>query len=1375
MSNMNLNFQNKNNNRIIKEDNKGDMGTYQKFEIEKTFSRKQNPSSKFALDPQELETLMGKYKERGTDFQDLKYFETKPIQELLQNLQTDSEKGISSIEGREAAFGSNKVFVEPVPPFCSYVCDALEDMMVRILIVAAIVSIVLGVAFGDDPSQDWIDGVSIVVAVLVVVLVGSITDYQKEQKFHELNEVQAEGTKYKLIRNGVPQDHISDDLLVGDLIMINYGDIMAADILLIEGNGIKMDESALTGESDAMKKETYDKCNELLKKGEKKLPSPLILSGTNCVEGSGKGIILAVGEHSQKGIIRRTVDNAQEDSKTPLEMKLERIAEMIGYFGLGAGIVTLVALFIRYGINFVNEDKEYKKSSKEESLIANVLFNIPYKKNDDEMTNHVNNDLRDPTKSIAMEILDIIILCISIIVVAIPEGLPLAVTLSLAFSIKKMMDYNNLVRKMHACETMGGANYICTDKTGTLTKNEMSVFTVLTGRSKTELKQNLEIADVGKLNAKTNNDEIKQIRENHDTLFKNETFWETIKVAIALNVECTIKKLDNPNINGDMEICETKNKTDKAFIDFLYRFKSPISIIKEKFLTDEKSYKQFPFDSKKKRMTTFVHNNVFKTGYRLLSKGGGENARIFCKYFLDPETGEQKPLNDVVSSQIKQSIEEFNKNKLRSLYIAYKDISKDEYENAEKENNNGKLIDQYDLVFLAVFGIKDSLRDGVKEAVKKCHEASVNVIMVTGDNIVTATAIAKDCNILENDVDLKNLGPKDIEEDPELMNNDNKKESYINSLLKNQPRALTGNSFYTTVGGLICEVCDLDTNLCKCPKTESEAKQLAQKTNTAPKKVKKDVIKYMDKFKKITERLRVMARSQPLHKYALVLGLKSLKNVVAVTGDGTNDAPALSKSDVGFAMFAGTDIAKEASDIVIIDNNFSSIVTAIIYGRNIYDNIRKFLQFQLSVNFCACILVFVCACVGNESPLTPIQMLWVNLIMDSLGSLALATEPPYEELLQRKPTKRNESIINGRMWKHIVTQSLIQILLLLVLYLGAPEFIIEQNIKRKTENKIIKYCFAEYPGKDTDHIVYGTESKWTTTGELIGSRKSFCGKYASCQSLFVAFNEYQNINSATVHMTIIFNVFVFYTLFNQINCRVIDDSFNIFVRMNKSLLFPLICLCEMGLQTVIIFVGKSAFHIVNDGLTGVQWGICLGLSAITFVVSFIIKIIPLEYCIDKCLKEKNEVKSDDGIKELKEDVNKDVDEEIIDNTNNEKVKNKVYKKRKVDGYFDRDIRVVRMNNNNGAYSKTNLNYNNFNENDDFNDDFSNNYNNYNNDNRYNNRNKKANYKNNQYNKQTGQIRYRNLNVNMNMNPRQQGSSGYTGGRSNEGYGGSRGY
>ena len=1202
-----------------------------------------NTKNGFDISVIELENIMGKYKERGSDFQDIKYLREKGIDELVYLLKTNTENGLYSLEGREEAFGSNKVFVEPVPPFCSYVWEALKDLMVRILIVAAVVSIVLGVTFSEDPSKDWIDGVSIVIAVLVVVLVGSITDYQKEQKFHELNEVQAEGTKYKLIRKGQPEDHISDDLLVGDLIMINYGDIMAADVLLIEGNGIKMDESALTGESDAMKKEKLEKCIELLNKGEKKLPSPLILSGTNCIEGSGKGIVIAVGEHSQKGIIRRTVDNAQENSQTPLEAKLERIAELIGYFGIGAGIVTLIALMIRFGINFSKENKDYSETSKVESIVTGILFNMPYKRVDQKIMNHADNDLHDPKMEVAEEILNIIILCISIVVVAIPEGLPLAVTLSLAFSIKKMMDYNNLVRKMHACETMGGANYICTDKTGTLTKNEMSVFQVLTGSWNIELKQNLDVEEVGKLNSKKkNNDEVRQIREDHKTYFENIIYWETLKVAIALNVDASIKKLDKENINGDTEICETKNKTDKAFIDFLYRFKSPISIEKEKYLKDERNYKQFPFDSKKKRMTTFIKNNDFPTGYRLFSKGGGENARIFCKYYLDPNSGERKALDDSISMQIKQSIEEFNKHKLRSLYIAYKDISQYEYDNCEKPGDNNKLIDEFDLVFLAVFGIKDSLRDGVKEAVRKCHEASVNVIMVTGDNIVTATAIAKDCRILGDDIDLKNLGPQDIENDPELINDPSKREEYIETLLENQPRALTGNSFYTSVGGLICEVCQEGTNLCKCPKTESEARQLAEKSGQEKKPVKKDIIKNMDNFKKITERLKVMARSQPIHKYALVLGLKALKNVVAVTGDGTNDAPALSKSDVGFAMFAGTDIAKEASDIVIIDNNFSSIVTAIIYGRNIYDNIRKFLQFQLSVNFCACILVFICACVGNETPLTPIQMLWVNLIMDSLGSLALATEPPYEELLQREPTKRNESIINGRMWKHIIMQSICQIILLVILYLLAPEFVKEKNLTRLAENNLINYCYSEFPGKDVNHIIYGTGVKWTVTGKLIHSRKDFCGNYQYRRTLDDAYEEYINANNATTHMCLIFNIFVFYTLFNQINCRVIDDSFNIFVRINRSLLFPLICILEMCLQVVIIYIGKAPFHIINDGFSGEQWGICIGLSAITFVVSFIIKLIPVENYIDKLIAPKKEEEMKEENEKMKViDMNKD--------------------------------------------------------------------------------------------------------------------------------------
>ena len=1173
----------------------------------------------FGIDAVELEKIIGKYKERGTEYQDIKYFEeNEGTEKLFNSLKTDVEKGIYSTKGREETFGSNKVFLEEVPHFCMFVWESLEDLMVRILIASALVQIILSAAVSNDgESTDWVDGVSIVLAILVVVLVGSITNYKKEQKFHELNEIQAEGTKFIVIRNGTPEQLTSDDLLVGDLISVVYGDVVAADLLLVEGNGIKMDESALTGESDAMKKEPFQKCLELKKNGEK-VPSPIILSGTHCIEGNGKAIVLAVGDHSQKGIIKRTVYNAQEKSQTPLEQKLDRIAELIGYFGLIAGIVTLIALFIRFGVRFSVEMKEYDKDSKIEAIMTAYLQNDPHEILDLEVKSHTNNKLINPVSEIYGQIIDIIILCVSIIVVAIPEGLPLAVTLSLAFSIKKMMDKNNLVRKMHACETMGGANYICTDKTGTLTKNEMSVFKILTGKGEKELAQNMEVTNVGKLDDDDSNKNNKQIREDYKTIFSNQTFWDTLKLAIALNVDSTITKLNEPDINGDMEICETKNKTDKAFIDFLYRFRSPISVEKEKYLKVEGTYKQFPFDSKRKRMTTFVLNKAFQKGCRLFSKGGAENVSTFCKSYLDPDTGSIKPLENGIISRIKESIEEFNKNKLRSLYIAYKDITEKEYNECEKVNNDNKLIDQYDLVFLAVFGIKDSLRDGVKEAVQKCKDASVNVIMVTGDNIITATAIAKECNILGDDIDLKNLEKNQIEENPEQMNDALKKNDYINELLTNQPQALTGNSFYNIVGGLICEECRIDSNFCKCPKTEAEAKQIAKDTKQDPKPIKKDAIKNIDNFKKITENLKVMARSQPLHKYALVLGLKSLGSVVAVTGDGTNDAPALSKSDVGFAMFAGTDIAKQASDIVIIDNNFSSIITAIIYGRNIYDNIRKFLQFQLTVNFCACLIVFICACIGNETPLTPIQMLWVNLIMDSLGSLALATEPPYEELLKREPTKRNESIINGRMWKHIIIQSLVQITILLVLYLLAPKFIRERDLIRLAENSLIYYCYGKLPG-DTDpkNIIYGTESYWDNNIRLLKNIDSEeCGEFSKRINLSLAYQEYYKSNGASSHMTIIFNVFVYYTLFNQINCRVIDDSFNIFIRMNKSLLFPLICFLEMALQAIIIEFGNEALHVVERGLTINHWGFSLLFSCITFFISIIVKLIPLEKIID---------------------------------------------------------------------------------------------------------------------------------------------------------------
>ena len=753
----------------------------------------------------------------------------------------------------------------------------------------------------------------------------------------------------------------------------------------------------------------------------------------------------------------------------------------------------------------------------------------------------------------------------------------------------------------------------------------MSVFQVLTGCWKKTLKQNLEMEEVGKLNRKrNNNEEIRQIREDHTVLFNNEEYWETLKVAIALNVDSSIKKLDKLNINGDMEICETKNKTDKAFIDFLYRFRVSISGERTKYISDKNYYKQIPFDSKRKRMTTFIRHDSSDTGFRLYTKGGAEKVNLYCSKYLDPETGEVKPLGDTEKSFIYDSIQEFNRQMLRSLYVCYKDIKKDEFENAENfKNPEGKDIDQYDLIYIACVGIRDSLRNGVKDAVAKCHSAGVNVIMVTGDNIVTASAIAKDCGILGPEVNLENNLPTDIEQDPELTDNLEKRDSHIEQILENKPKAITGNTFYTIIGGLMCSTCGKDTNICGCPKTEAEAEQIAKINKSKKKEIKNDTIKDKKKFQEITQNLKVMARSQPIHKYALVLGLKEMDKIVAVTGDGTNDAPALSKSNVGFSMFDGTDIAKEASDIVILDNNFSSLVIAIIYGRNIYDNIRKFLQFQLTVNFCACLLVFICACIGNETPLTTIQMLWINLIMDSLGSLALATEPPYQELLLREPTRKDESIINGKMWKHIIIQSIVQLILLIMLYLYAPRFIKEDDVVRLAENRIIEHCFEVFPGGNdiVENIIYGTSTKWETNNNnfKINLNENDCGEYAKYSNLYEAYEHYIKFNAGTAHMTIVFNVFVIYTLFNQFNCRVIDDSLNIFVRISSNFFFPVITLCELILQIILIEFGRDAFKCTERGLTLIQWLIVIGFSAVTFVLSFIIKFIPLDKCIQRML------------------------------------------------------------------------------------------------------------------------------------------------------------
>ena len=1138
----------------------------------------------FKITPKELTHIVELYKERTDNFGEIKYFEEQGgISKLLQKLDTDEKNGIKSIENREEYFGSNKIFIKPLPSFYSFLKEALEDKMIIILIISSIVEI--GISLfnifikNETNNMDWLDGISIIIAIIVVVTVGSVTNYKKEMKFHDLNNFENQNTKYEVIRNGNMQELHSDDLLVGDLVKIYSGDILPADMVLIEGNNLKIDESSLTGESTSVKKNSYKICLEEINSGVNNPSSNILLCGTNVIEGNGTGIVIAIGEYSQKGIIRGTIDNAQEDNKTPLEVKLNSIADLIGYFGLGSAIVTFIALIIQLII-------EYFKT-------AEMSFSEGLGK-----------------------VLRILILCVSIIVVAIPEGLPLAVTLSLAFSIKKLMDKNNLVRKMHACETMGGANYICTDKTGTLTENKMQVISIITTD---------EVIDYNQNKAKENKLSLKEISENNDYL-------EILKQSIGLNVDYSIKTIFEQKkiLEEDKDIYEAKNKTDKAFIDFLLKYEINIDTeINQKFLT-KNNYQKLPFDSQKKRMSIMLQNDSYPTGYRLYTKGGAENSLIYCDKYINNKTGKISNFTEEEKDFINNHMNIMNKKMMRTLFIGYKDITKEDYNKGFIPDENNIYIDQKNLTFISIFCLRDSLRENVSESVIKCHQAHVNVIMVTGDNLMTATAIGKECNILPHFIDLEKLTKNEIELNPSEINDKEKKENHINELLLNKPYSITGNSFFTAIEGIYCETCGKDSPLCKCAKTEFEANELSKKEkNNINNKIgiKKDAIKNIENFQKLTKNLLILARAQPLHKYALVLGLKSLGNVVAVTGDGTNDAPALSKSDVGFAMIDGTDISKDASDIVILDNNFSSIVTAIIYGRSIYENIRKFLQFQLTVNFCACFLVFICSCIGNETPLTSIQMLWVNLIMDSLGSLALATEPPYDDLLHRYPTKKSESIINVTMWKHILTQSIFELALLVFIYIYGPDFIIEDKQDILNSHLELYNCFGilpgdVYPEQNYNYILDGRENKWSKTSYInlnrIENDDFGCKKFLSAESsswgnfsLYDSFDYYNFEYGSTTHMTLIFNIFVLYTLFNQINCRILDDSVNICSRINKGIMFIIVTSCELVIQILIVQFGFGIFHCVKGGLSFSQWKISILFSLTTFVFNFIIKFVPL--------------------------------------------------------------------------------------------------------------------------------------------------------------------
>lgn len=994
------------------------------------------------------------------------------VQEICKKLYTSPSEGLSGsaadIQHRRDTFGSNLIPPKPPKTFLQLVWEALQDVTLIILEVAALVS--LGLSFyhpaddeekplidEDEAKYGWIEGAAIFISVILVVIVTASNDYSKEKQFRGLQSRIEGEHRFSVIRQGEVKQISVSDIVVGDICQIKYGDLLPADGILIQSNDLKVDESSLTGESDHVKKgESFD---------------PMVLSGTHVMEGSGKMLVTAVGVNSQAGIIftllGAAVDQQEQEikkmkkgdeaveitgnshvsggkheagenhhppsqaggaegkkEKSVLQAKLTKLAIQIGYAGSTIAVLTVVILVIQFCVTtFVIQNKSWKNTYAGD-LVRHLIIGV------------------------------------TVLVVAVPEGLPLAVTLSLAYSVKKMMKDNNLVRHLDACETMGNATAICSDKTGTLTTNRMTV---------------VQSYICEKMSKKV--PEFSEIPSHIGNL---------IVQAISVNSAYTsrIMPAQEPT---DLPL-QVGNKTECALLGFVVALGMNYQTVRDD-QPEETFTRVYTFNSVRKSMSTVIPRKG--GGFRLFTKGASEIIMKKCAFIYGREGHLEKFTREMQERLVKNVIEPMACDGLRTICVAYRDFVPGKAEiNQVHMDNEPNWDDEENIVnnltCLCIVGIEDPVRPEVPDAIRKCQKAGITVRMVTGDNINTARSIALKCGILKPNEDFLIL----------------------------------------------------------------EGKEFNRRIRDANGEIQQHLLD------KVWPKLRVLARSSPTDKYTLVKGIIDSKasvsrEVVAVTGDGTNDGPALKKADVGFAMgIAGTDVAKEASDIILTDDNFSSIVKAVMWGRNVYDSIAKFLQFQLTVNIVAVIVAFIGACAVQDSPLKAVQMLWVNLIMDTLASLALATELPTPDLLLRKPYGRTKPLISRTMMKNILGQAVYQLsVIFMLLFVGDKVFDIE-------------------------------------TGRGVA----------------------QAGGGPTQHFTIIFNTFVMMTLFNEFNARKIHGQRNVFQGIFTNPIFYSIWIATCLSQVVIIQYGKMAFS--TKALTLEQWMWCLFFGVGTLLWGQVITTIP---------------------------------------------------------------------------------------------------------------------------------------------------------------------
>ncbi|KAH8501913.1 hypothetical protein H0E87_016618 [Populus deltoides] len=912
------------------------------------------------------------------------------VKGLSNMLKTNLATGIVGDENdlikRMNTFGTNRYPQKKGRGFLRFLWEAWQDLTLIILIVAAIASLGLGIKT-EGLSHGWYDGASISFAVMLVIIVTAVSDYRQSLQFQNLNK-EKQNIQLEVMRGGRIMKISIFDIVVGDVVPLRIGDQVPADGILISGHSLAIDESSMTGESKIVHKDQN---------------APFLMSGCKVADGIGTMLVTGVGINTEWGLLMASISE-DTGEETPLQVRLNGLATFIGIAGLTVALSVLAVLLGRYFTGNTKNPDGSVQFIKGETTVSKAVDGV----------------------------IKILTIAVTIVVVAVPEGLPLAVTLTLAYSMRKMMADKALVRRLSACETMGSSTTICSDKTGTLTLNQMTVVEAYVGNQK-----------------KNPPDDPSQLQSEAGLLLCE---------GIAHN---TTGNVFVPKDGGDVEI--TGSPTEKAILSWAVKLGMKFDVLR----AESKILHVFPFNSEKKRGGVAIQTADSKV--HIHWKGAAEMVLASCTGYLDSNGSLQSI--DKEMDFFKVAIDDMAACSLRCVAIAYRPYELDKVP-TDEESLGKWVLPEDELVLLAIVGIKDPCRPGVKDAVRICTAAGVKVRMVTGDNIQTAKAIALECGILSSGADAM------------------------------EPNIIEGKVFRAY--------------------SEKEREIIA---------------------KKIT----VMGRSSPNDKLLLVQALRKGGEVVAVTGDGTNDAPALHEADIGLSMgIQGTEVAKESSDIVILDDNFASVVKVVRWGRSVYANIQKFIQFQLTVNVGALVINVVAAVSSGDVPLNTVQLLWVNLIMDTLGALALATEPPTDHLMHRTPVGRREPLITNIMWRNLLIQALYQVAVLLAL---------------------------NFRGLSILHL-----------------------------------NQDDRKHATIAKNTMIFNAFVLCQVFNEFNARK-PDEINVFKGVTKNHLFMGIVGFTVILQIILIeFTGDFTTTV---RLNWKQWLICVAIGIVSWPLAAVGKLIPV--------------------------------------------------------------------------------------------------------------------------------------------------------------------